>query len=407
MTASRGPLRAPPRRAFSARSLVGNLLVTLVLWLPAPTDACDEIPRYVSMKPKGNPEAPVSAGFTAEYECRPGYRLIVPLVRPTSTVCQADGTWAPPLQEICTRKSCPHPGDPLNGRVEGSTQFGSQMNYFCNEGYDLVGNSVLRCELSGNEVAWSGDPPQCNKILCKPPPQIQNGEFTNSHKDTFEYNEVVTYSCKPSGGSDPYSLVGNSTLRCSGRDKWSSDPPECKVVRCEFPSVTNGKLVSGFGTKFYYKHEVQFECNEGYSLKGSPKIVCEANATWVPEKPRCDKVVTPPPPSTTTPILSPSVSTPPSTKPPISSVTGVKPSPPTKPPVSSSPGSTPDPGETPSKPLGGGAIAGIVICVCVFLGLIAGCCVYLQKKKKKGETEGTAAYSTYQNKSSTPAQQIL
>nr|KAF6315884.1 hypothetical protein mPipKuh1_002422 [Pipistrellus kuhlii] len=359
MTASRGPLRAPPRRAFSARSLVGNLLVTLVLWLPAPTDACDEIPRYVSMKPKGNPEAPVSAGFTAEYECRPGYRLIVPLVRPTSTVCQADGTWAPPLQEICTRKSCPHPGDPLNGRVEGSTQFGSQMNYFCNEGYDLVGNSVLRCELSGNEVAWSGDPPQCNKILCKPPPQIQNGEFTNSHKDTFEYNEVVTYSCKPSGGSDPYSLVGNSTLRCSGRDKWSSDPPECKVVRCEFPSVTNGKLVSGFGTKFYYKHEVQFECNEGYSLKGSPKIVCEANATWVPEKPRCDK------------------------------------------------GSTPDPGETPSKPLGGGAIAGIVICVCVFLGLIAGCCVYLQKKKKKGETEGTAAYSTYQNKSSTPAQQIL
>nr|KAF6315880.1 hypothetical protein mPipKuh1_002421 [Pipistrellus kuhlii] len=284
MTASRRP------RPFSSRSFVQILLVTLVLRLPAPTDACDEIPRYVSMKPKGNPEAPVSAGFTAEYECRPGYRLIVPLVRPTSTVCQADGTWAPPLQDICTRKSCPHPGDPLNGRVEGSTRFGSQMNYFCNEGYDLVGNSVLRCELSGNEVTWSGDPPQCNKILCKPPPQIQNGEFTNSHKDTFEYSEVVTYKCKPSGGSDPYSLVGNSTLRCSGRDEWSSDPPECKVVRCEFPSVTNGKLVSGFGTKFYYKHEVQFECNEGYSLKGSPKIVCEANATWVPEKPRCDKV---------------------------------------------------------------------------------------------------------------------
>nr|KAF6315877.1 hypothetical protein mPipKuh1_002421 [Pipistrellus kuhlii] len=227
MTASRRP------RPFSSRSFVQILLVTLVLRLPAPTDACDEIPRYVSMKPKGNPEAPVSAGFTAEYECRPGYRLIVPLVRPTSTVCQADGTWAPPLQDICTRKSCPHPGDPLNGRVEGSTRFGSQMNYFCNEGYDLVGNSVLRCELSGNEVTWSGDPPQCNKILCKPPPQIQNGEFTNSHKDTFEYSEVVTYKCKPSGGSDPYSLVGNSTLRCSGRDEWSSDPPECKVTYLE------------------------------------------------------------------------------------------------------------------------------------------------------------------------------
>lgn len=56
------------------------------------------------MKAKGNPVPPVSAGFTAEYECRIGYRLIVPLVRPTATVCQADGTWAPPLREACTSK---------------------------------------------------------------------------------------------------------------------------------------------------------------------------------------------------------------------------------------------------------------------------------------------------------------
>ncbi|XP_036185023.1 membrane cofactor protein-like [Myotis myotis] len=290
MTASCGPRRAPRRRPFSSWShFVGNLLVTLALRLPASTDACDKIPRYNSMKAKGNPVPPVSAGFAAEYECRPGYRLIVPLVRPTTTVCQPDGTWAPPLREACTRKSCPQLAEPINGRLDGTFQYGAQANYSCNVGYTLVGAPVLRCELArdGNNVAWSGDPPQCEKILCQPPQKILNGEFSNSHKDTFEYNDVVTYSCKPSGGPDEYSLVGESKLICSGPNKWSSDPPECKVVRCDYPSLPDGELVSGFQKKYYYKAEVEFKCNQGYSLEGSRKIVCEANSTWVPEIPRC------------------------------------------------------------------------------------------------------------------------
>lgn len=65
-------------------------------------------------------------------------------------------------------------------------------------------------------------------MLCQSPKQIPNGMYTNSHKDVFEYNEVVTYSCNPSNGSDQYSLVGESRLVCSGPNKWSGDPPECK-----------------------------------------------------------------------------------------------------------------------------------------------------------------------------------
>lgn len=327
------------------------------------------------MKPKDNPVPPVSAGFTAVYECRPGYRLIVPLVQPsTSTTCQADGNWAPALLEACTRKSCPQLAEPLNGRVEGGFHFGSQATYSCNEGFYLVGKAVLRCELTGNNVAWSDDPPQCEKILCQPPQQIANGEFTNSHKDTFEYNEVVTYSCKPSGGADDFSLVGEKKLVCSGPNKWSSDPPECKVVKCEYPSVTNGNIVSGFARKYYYKAEVEFDCKQGFFLEGSRKIVCEANSTWVPKMPRC--------------------------------LEGVKPSPPTKPPASSSPGG-PTPTETPSKTLGAGIICAIVVAVCASLLLIIGCFIYLKKKKSKGETDSIPAYSTYHSKSSSPALQTL
>lgn len=172
---------------------------------------------------------------------------LVPL-RGTTAVCQADNTWSP-LQEACTRKSCPQLGDPINGQINGSFLFGSQVHYSCNEGFYLLGKPILYCELTGDNVDWDDDPPTCEKILCKPPAQIPNGKYTNSHKDTFEYNEVVTYSCNPSGGPDEYSLVGERQLICSGHDSWSSEPPECKVVRCPYPSLKDGELVSGFSKK--------------------------------------------------------------------------------------------------------------------------------------------------------------
>ncbi|KAK1329347.1 hypothetical protein QTO34_011531 [Cnephaeus nilssonii] len=278
------------------------------------------------------------------------------------------GTSSP---EACTRKSCPQLTEPVNGRVEGTFQFGSQANYSCNEGYYLLGNPVLYCELSGNDVAWSGNPHSVKvKILCQPPPQIPNGEFTNSHRDTFEYNEVVTYSCKPSGLPDEYSLVGESRLVCSGPNKWSSDPPVCKVVKCEYPHQSLMEtLCQDLEKNFTTKQRLNMNATRVIPLKAAAKLSVKLIAPGYPRSLAVLKlklfsfpVVTTPPPSTTPPILSPSVSTPPSTKPPISSVTGVEPSPPTKPPVSSIPGRPPT-DETPSKTLGAGVIVAIVLAV--------------------------------------------
>uniref|UniRef100_A0A8C2S5S2 Membrane cofactor protein n=1 Tax=Capra hircus TaxID=9925 RepID=A0A8C2S5S2_CAPHI len=155
--------------------------------------------------------------------------------------------------------------------------------------YYLIGTSISHCDISGNDVGWTDYPPTCEKILCKPPEEIPNGKYTNSHKDVFEYSEVVTYSCDPSSGPDEYSLIGESRLTCVGNDEWSSQPPQCKVVKCEYPAVENGMIVSGFGPKHYYKATVVFKCNDGFNLHGDSIVVCGENSTWEPELPKCIK----------------------------------------------------------------------------------------------------------------------
>uniref|UniRef100_K9IXH5 Membrane cofactor protein n=1 Tax=Desmodus rotundus TaxID=9430 RepID=K9IXH5_DESRO len=367
MTASCGCRTTSARRPespFSSWSFVGILLVVLVFLLPTSTDACDAPPRFQSMRLKDPPKETYHPGDSVDYQCRPGYMRIVPPLR-LSSVCQPDNTWQP-LQEACTRKLCPPLGDPVNGQVNGSFQFGSVAHYSCNEGYQLIGQATLHCDLSENGVAWDVDPPHCERILCQPPGQIPNG-ITNSQKETYEYSEVVIYTCKPSSGPDKYSLVGEDKLICSGQNVWSSDPPECKVVKCKYPVPPDGELLSGYGTQFHYRDVVQLGCKTGFYLEGNKTVVCGANSAWEPELPRCIRVPAPP-----------------STKPPVSTVSGPVPS--TKPAGTSHPVPTTT-AVTPQDTLGGGVIAVIVLFVVAAIAVIVGICLYCYKKNK-GKTDG-------------------
>lgn len=64
-------------------------------------------------------------------------------------------------------RTCPILAAPVYGGSSGTCspgQVGQTCNFFCNAGYQLVGQSVLVC---GNDGRWSGNPPYCTGIVKK------------------------------------------------------------------------------------------------------------------------------------------------------------------------------------------------------------------------------------------------
>ncbi|CAI9179897.1 unnamed protein product [Rangifer tarandus platyrhynchus] len=265
------------------------LLVVLVLLLPTVSEACGDPPRFDTMRLQGAPKPNYRPGECVQYECRLGFKPKVPSL-PRSAVCQDNNTWSS-LQDACVEKSCPNVGDPVNGQVNfvnGSALFGSQVHFACNPGFYLIGAKILYCEISGDNVAWSDNLPICEIIVCAAPGNITNGRFT-VYKEVYQYSEVVMYRCNPSNGPDEYSLIGETTLICVDHNRWSSAPPECKVVKCDYPIVEYAAIASGVRRKYYYNAQVVFQCHDGFYLHGSSTVVCGANGTWEPELPKCTK----------------------------------------------------------------------------------------------------------------------
>ncbi|XP_048212935.1 C4b-binding protein alpha chain-like [Perognathus longimembris pacificus] len=219
-----------------------------------------------------------------KYTCRLGYSRI----RSNSDiVCRGDGTWE--YDEFCVKKRCQNPGDLRHGQVEIQTDFsfGSQIHFSCSEGYILHGSTTSFCEIQNKGVGWSNPLPECVSVKCEPPPAISNGKHGGGDEDIFTYGSSVTYGCNPN-----FSLIGNATIFCSVVNQtigvWSPDPPTCKKINCPQPDVPHGKIISGFAPIYTYKHSIMFTCQNGFALRGSSVILCEADGNWNPSPPTCE-----------------------------------------------------------------------------------------------------------------------
>ncbi|NWU62807.1 CR1L protein, partial [Pterocles burchelli] len=254
---------------------------------------CDAPPRLPSAELKklyrGITVFPYNS--MVEYVCRPGYMRNVN--SQGILVCGGNNQWHG-SRDFCIPKLCPYPTEPANGRLVlgESFIFGSTVNFTCNTGYRLVGDSEIRCVIKNGVLTWDRDIPICDPIPCTPPPEIANGEHSGAGKDLFEFGASVTYWCHTvRRGERPFSLVGDASIFCTTTDNvngvWSKPAPECRVVSCEHPRVENGQLLSGYRAEYGYRDTAVFDCNFRYTINGSDASTCGENGLWDPPLPLC------------------------------------------------------------------------------------------------------------------------
>ncbi|XP_006039104.1 complement receptor type 1, partial [Alligator sinensis] len=255
---------------------------------------CPPPPPIANAKHRAQVLEVFPSGTSVSYSCDHGYFL----VGEASIHCMESGTWSLPYP-VCSGKSCGHPEEPRNGRVIIVTDllFGSTVNYTCEEGYKLTGMPLRRCEISGQRVAWSRSPPECQRIVCPSPPDIHNGTHNGHLLEDFSYGSSIRYTCDPG-----HPLNGENFLYCTTKDGqtgvWSGPAPRCGEVQCfPAPTITNGKHDSQAVEAFTSGMSVSYQCDPGYTLIGEAQLHCTASGAWSHLAPRCEEPKCPPPPS--------------------------------------------------------------------------------------------------------------
>ncbi|XP_032416301.1 CUB and sushi domain-containing protein 1 isoform X4 [Xiphophorus hellerii] len=213
---------------------------------------------------------------TVVYQCMLGYRLIGTSVR----ICQQDHRWSG-TTPVCVPITCGHPGNPANGRTNGSEfNLNDVVNFTCNKGYILSGNARAQCRLNGQ---WSNPLPVCKVVNCSDPGHVENGVRQSGlrYPEIFSYGVTVVIHCKRG-----YYLLGSAILTCQHNGLWDRPTPRCLAISCGDPGVPPNAVVSGTHS-WTYGSVLQYSCLPGGVLVGNSTRNCQEDGTWSGAPPYC------------------------------------------------------------------------------------------------------------------------
>ncbi|XP_027870779.1 CUB and sushi domain-containing protein 1 isoform X2 [Xiphophorus couchianus] len=213
---------------------------------------------------------------TVVYQCMLGYRLIGTSVR----ICQQDHRWSG-TTPVCVPITCGHPGNPANGRTNGSEfNLNDVVNFTCNKGYILSGNARAQCRLNGQ---WSNPLPVCKVVNCSDPGHVENGVRQSGlrYPEIFSYGVTVVIHCKRG-----YYLLGSAILTCQHNGLWDRPTPRCLAMSCGDPGVPPNAVVSGTHS-WTYSSVLQYSCLPGGVLVGNSTRNCQEDGTWSGAPPYC------------------------------------------------------------------------------------------------------------------------
>uniref|UniRef100_F6Z4F9 Sushi domain-containing protein n=1 Tax=Ciona intestinalis TaxID=7719 RepID=F6Z4F9_CIOIN len=234
------------------------------------------------------PIAPVNGGITPIqdqypveiviwYTCDAGYTT----TGRKDAICRDDGTWSSEAP-ICVGLTCDRPDDIDFGSLTtpGNTfNVGATATYVCNAGYEIVGQDVLTCTVSGE---WSDNEPTCSRIVtCQTPVGPSDGSFTPTQQPFF-VNSEVTFTC-----DDGFILNGESVITCQDSGLWSNPEPTCDPIQCPTPGdIDNGSFDPATGP-YGIEQTVEYTCSGNYVLEGQAVLTCLDTGLWSHDEPQC------------------------------------------------------------------------------------------------------------------------
>ncbi|KAJ8300696.1 hypothetical protein KUTeg_022215 [Tegillarca granosa] len=215
------------------------------------------------------------------YHCNDGYDMAGDSTRR----CEANGKWSGRLPR-CIAVECVQLTAPMYGRLVGSgNAFGTLIRIECDVGFKLVGPEERRCQ---SDRQWSGRETRCIQIDCGMPEPFYNGYVLG--QKTF-VGAVMFFSCNERTNSDGTSFEAT----CQGNGEWSSPPPTC-WGECEIPAIEGAKLFDGMAQGDWVRHltRIKYKCGDGLVPDETNTAMCY-NGTWK-NMPRCVPSPCPSPP---------------------------------------------------------------------------------------------------------------
>ncbi|KAJ6652257.1 hypothetical protein lerEdw1_012926 [Lerista edwardsae] len=146
--------------------------------------------------------------------------------------------------------------------------------------------------------AWTYVEDFCERS-CPDAPRFRFAQVNEAQVQTYYVPaNTLSYNCRAAYDRIPGM---SSIITCLPTYNWTELPVFCKRKSCGDPgNPQNGRTV--IQTNFLYFSKVNFICNDGYRLIGSPSTQCKLKGTevkWDKELPNCEPITCMSPPNVT------------------------------------------------------------------------------------------------------------
>ena len=223
-------------------------------------------------------------GSSVAFICDPGFQLF----GDSALKCGANGKWQG-LSPVCKPSPCPTL-EITDGKIVGETSllgiyvYGDRAIFLCNPGFILHGQNILLCQ---QNQTWSSEVPVCKRRLCsKAPYEFEHGSISvHSHDgQNNSFNATLTFECDLG-----FKIVGKPSIQCNVYGLWTTSFPQCQRVFCSSPYLVNGAIKGKplIGGNYTFGDSIVFTCNPGFFRQGDGELLCQPDGRWTSSFPDC------------------------------------------------------------------------------------------------------------------------